>query len=157
MSEYGNRRVYPLDELDDYEVADHDPDVRGWAVYSADGLEVGEVEELLVDPAARKVRYLAVDLKADAGSPNAPRKVVVPIGAARLREEDDNVVLDSMQASEVATLPAYRDDAFDDAYETDLRARFARGTTGTPLRTGEVAWYDHELYDDSRFYGNRRG
>jgi photosynthetic reaction center H subunit len=157
MREQGNRRPYPLDELDDYEVADHDPDVRGWTVYSADGLEVGEVEELIVDPAAKKVRYLAVDLKHDDDSPSAARRVAVPVGAARLRGDDDDVVLDNMQASEIATLPAYRDDAFDDAYETDVRARFGRGTTRqVSARPGDSGWYDDEMYDDRRFYGSRR-
>ena len=149
------RRVYPLTELDDYEVADRDPDVRGWGVYSADGLELGEVEELLVDPTAKKVRYLAVDLRSDKDNIAARRKVVVPVGAARLRVDSDEVVLDTMKSSEVATLPAYRPEAFDDAYESDVRTRFGYRalTAPTPDR---ATWYDHELYDDGRFYGSRR-
>ena len=51
-----------LGELDNFEVASDDPDVRGWDVKTRDGREVGEVEELIVDPSARKVRYLEVDL-----------------------------------------------------------------------------------------------
>lgn len=152
MRDDTTRRVYPLRELDDYEVADHDPDVRGWTVYASDGLEIGEVEELFVDPAAKKVRYLAVDMKAG-DSDRDKHRVLLPVGAARLRKDEDTVMLDSLSASEVARLPAYQPEAFDDAYEADLQSRLGQSRTG--LRS-DVEWYDNELYDDSRFYGSRR-
>ena len=151
MRDDTTRRVYPLRELDDYEVADHEPDVRGWTVYASDGLEIGEVEELFVDPVAKKVRYLELDLKSeDSGE---ERRVLVPVGAARLRKDEDSVMLDRLGAAEVARLPAYRPDAFDDAYEADLQSRLGRDREG--LRS-DADWYEGELYDDSRFYGTRR-
>ena len=153
MRDETTRRVYPLRELDDYEVADHDPDVRGWTVYASDGLEIGEVEELFVDPAAKKVRYLEVDLKGEDTGGNE-RRVLLPVGAARLRKDEDSVMLDRLRASEVARLPAYRRDAFDDAYEADLQSRLGHDRTG--LRS-DAEWYGGDLYDDSRFYGARRG
>ena len=39
-----NERIIPLDEMDSFEVADGDPDVRGWHVFGRDGVKVGEVE-----------------------------------------------------------------------------------------------------------------
>ena len=42
------RRLIPLKELDDYQVADGEPDVRGWNVYTATGREIGDVDDLLV-------------------------------------------------------------------------------------------------------------
>lgn len=45
-----------------YKVADGDPDVRGWEVIGSDGRRIGEVDDLLVDTAAMKVRYLEVRL-----------------------------------------------------------------------------------------------
>ena len=50
-------RLVPLDQMDDFKVADGDPDVRGWDVVASDGQKVGHVEDLLVDPGAMKVRY----------------------------------------------------------------------------------------------------
>ena len=41
-------RIAPLGELDDFKVADGDPDIRGWDVTTQDGRRVGEVDELLV-------------------------------------------------------------------------------------------------------------
>ena len=45
-----------------YKVADDDPDVRGWEVTGSDGRRIGEVDDLLVDPAALRARYLEVRL-----------------------------------------------------------------------------------------------
>ena len=42
-------RIAPLGALDDFEVAQGYPDVRGWKVMSSDGREVGQVHELLID------------------------------------------------------------------------------------------------------------
>ncbi|HJX29551.1 MAG TPA: PRC-barrel domain-containing protein [Thermoanaerobaculia bacterium] len=45
-----------------YKVAEGDPDVRGWDVMDRDGNRIGEVDDLLVDTRALKVRYLEVRL-----------------------------------------------------------------------------------------------
>lgn len=55
-------RATPLRNLRKYRVADGDPDVRGWEVVSGDGQRIGSVNDLLVDLAEGKVRYLDVQL-----------------------------------------------------------------------------------------------
>lgn len=55
------KHLYALNELDDYEVDDDDPDVRGWDVLDENGKKMGKVEELIVDPQQMKVRYLVID------------------------------------------------------------------------------------------------
>ncbi|HEY0513164.1 MAG TPA: PRC-barrel domain-containing protein [Thermoanaerobaculia bacterium] len=52
----------PLRRLHSYRIAEGDPDVRGWRVLGADGKAIGEVDELLVDREALRVRYLDVTL-----------------------------------------------------------------------------------------------
>jgi photosynthetic reaction center H subunit len=54
----------PLRRLRDYRIAHGDPDVRGWQVLGADGRPIGEVDDLLVDTEALRVRYLDVALDA---------------------------------------------------------------------------------------------
>lgn len=49
-----------LSELDDYKVESSDPDPRGWTVHTADGRNVGVVDDLVVDTSAMKVRHLLV-------------------------------------------------------------------------------------------------
>ena len=84
-------RVVPLGQLDDFRVAEGDPDGRGWEVLASDGRKIGEVDELLVDTAAMKVRYLDVDLDVDdvVLSGGHDRHVLIPIGYARLERDRD--------------------------------------------------------------------
>ncbi len=73
----------------DLAVADGEPDVRGWTVISSDGREIGDVDDLIVDTDAMKVRYVQVDVDDDAASDD----VFVPIGQADLDRERKRVVL----------------------------------------------------------------
>ncbi|HEX7181233.1 MAG TPA: PRC-barrel domain-containing protein [Thermoanaerobaculia bacterium] len=157
--------VVPLKQLKDYTVAKGDPDVRGWNVYSNDGRKIGEVDELLVDTAAMRVRYLDVDLDRDtlaatgqnagaAGSPGArPGHVLIPIGSAQLDEKDDRVMVDLL-ATLVGGLPAYDHGPVSREYETSVRQRFDRDYQHHPDRDRD--FYNHDLYNDERFYGPRR-
>jgi hypothetical protein len=54
--------VKPLSHLHKYRISEGDPDVRGWEVFGADGRKMGEVDDLLVDTEALRVRYLDVCL-----------------------------------------------------------------------------------------------
>lgn len=95
-------RVVPLDELSDYEVARGEPDVRGWDVIAGDGTRIGEVDELLVDTAARKVRFLDVTVDEElVHDPEVTQRVLIPIGSARVEEEDDRVVVDGLTSTEI--------------------------------------------------------
>ena len=106
-----------LVSLDDggWEVAQGDSDVRGWDVVTSDERRVGEVDDLLADPAAMKVRYLTVELDKDVvGAAGTQRTIRIPIGRARLQEDERKVVLDMASASleDFASTPAqpWRDD-----------------------------------------------
>ncbi|MFL6195655.1 MAG: PRC-barrel domain-containing protein [Thermoanaerobaculia bacterium] len=54
--------VVPLRRLHNFRISEGDPDVRGWEVMGADGRRIGEVDDLLVDSEALRVRYLDVIL-----------------------------------------------------------------------------------------------
>ena len=55
-------RVVALRNLRGRKIAEGDPDVRGWEVAGGDGLRIGVVNDLLVDTAAGKARYLDIEL-----------------------------------------------------------------------------------------------
>jgi hypothetical protein len=69
--------LVPLGRLRDYRVATGDPDVRGWLVLGTDGHRIGEVDDILVDTEAMRVRYLDVTL--DSGPEGA---TVQPVAEA---------------------------------------------------------------------------
>ncbi len=148
-------RIVPLDQMDDFKVAEGDPDVRGWEVLSADGSKIGEVDNLLIDPAAMKVRYLDVDIDDDLIGDDEDRHVLIPIGFARLDEDDDQIFVDSLDRATLSRIPAYRHEPITREYETSLHGYFgtdaqAAGTTGT-------GFYETDAFSDDRFYGARRG
>lgn len=142
-------RIVPLSEAPDFKVAEGDPDVRSWEVWSADGRRVGKVDELLVDLQARKVRYLDVDVERSAGD----RHVLVPIGYARLDEERDRVNIASLTGSDLEAFPAFTRGRVDPDQESKLRRHLDPRFTG-PAAGQDL--YDSELYDDSGFFGSRR-
>lgn len=57
-----------LDDLHDFTIAEGEPDIRGWDVRGTDGTKLGKVEDLLVDTAALKVRYIEVKLEKEIAS-----------------------------------------------------------------------------------------
>ncbi|MBB4636539.1 PRC-barrel domain-containing protein [Longimicrobium terrae] len=125
-------RVVPLGRLSDYKVAEGDPDVRGWEVLASDGRKIGEVEELLVDTTAMKVRYLEVDvdegLMADAGD----RHVLIPIGYARLERERDSITVDGLTSTDLHAIPAYDSGTgLTREHETAVRTHFSRPSQTT--------------------------
>lgn len=146
-------RVVPIGNLPDYEVAEGHPDVRGWEVRSADGRVIGEVDDLLVDRSAMKVRYLDVDLDDDIAPGGGDRHILLPIGYARLDREEDCVHVDELRSSELADLPRYDHTPLSREYESELRGRLDRGYTGGHA---DPNFYGSDLYDADRFYSPRR-
>ena len=147
-------RVVPLDQLDDFEVADGEPDVRGWEVLAADGSRIGEVDDLLIDTAAMKVRYLDVDLHEDVVGDSGDRHILVPIGYARLDESKDHVFVDNLTTDQLRGMPVYEHGQLTRDYETTLRQQLDRNFSGT---TQDRDFYAADLYDSDRFYSSRRG
>lgn len=130
-------RVVPLGQLDDYKVADGEPDVRGWEVLAADGRKIGEVDELLVDTAAMKVRYLDVDVDDGMVAGGADRHVLIPIGYARLQEDRDCVLVDALASADLGGMPSYDQGPLTRDFESSVRESFSarRGTMTSGGRT----------------------
>lgn len=156
MADERDTRIGPMSELDDYKVASDDPDPRGWSVIAADGRRIGEVEDLIVDAGARKVRYLDVEVD-DELRVDRDHRILIPVGQARLDPDDDNVRVDTLSSTEVQAVPRYSGRWSGDD-EAAVRRHFgtdrdATSGTGTSSRFD----YEHEHYDETRFYGSRRG
>jgi uncharacterized protein (TIGR02271 family) len=153
MNHENQERIRPLDQLSDMKVADGDPDVRGWDVVGADGSRIGEVDNLLVDTTAMKVRYLSVELDKDVRGADGDRNILIPVGHARLDEKDDRVLVNSMRADQVRSVPRYTG-RLDRDYENSLNTHFSGGRT-TQGNTSED-YYADSRFDDNDFFGSRR-
>ncbi len=123
MSNFGDS-IVPLDQLDDFEIAEGDPDVRGWTVISADGREIGEVDEVLIDTSVMKVRYLDVAITRDLLTDSEERHVLIPIGYARLDDDDDQIFVDGLSSERLRQIPAYRQETLSPDYDESVRGYF---------------------------------
>lgn len=148
-----NNRTTYLEELSgsDFEVADHQPDITGWEIVDSLGNEIGEVDDLIFDSNARKVRYIVASLDLD------ERLVLIPIGIVDLDEDDDEVIVPEVSPTFLATLPTYTPGKIISPAE-ELAVRYAfLGQDSLPDAHAVVYeehpedFYTHGHFDDARF------
>ncbi|GAB3876708.1 hypothetical protein GCM10028824_34890 [Hymenobacter segetis] len=140
-----------LRDLTDFEVADGNPDVRGWTVRGSDGQALGTVFELIVEPEAMKVRYLDVELDSRFNLNDHENHILLPIGAAALDEDGDNVFVPALNAESVLNYPHYVEVQITREYEEAmLRALGKESTTANPR------FYEQDSFDADSFYNRRR-
>jgi len=88
----------------DFTVADNEPDPRGWSVVDGSGRELGDVEDLIVDTAAMKVRYLELDLDDELDRADKDQHVYIPIASADLDTERKQVIVRDGNATMLRSL-----------------------------------------------------
>ncbi len=150
-----NDRRHNLKELSgsDYKIAEDQPDIDDWKILDTTGRKVGKVKDLLFDETARRVRYIVTNLKKGDWL-DEDRNILIPIGQAQLDRENKRVVVPEIDRNAITGLPHYKkvdDLTYDD--ETRIRNSFAGTTTGDYDRD---KFYDHEHYDEDRFYANNK-
>ncbi|HET9983743.1 MAG TPA: PRC-barrel domain-containing protein [Longimicrobiales bacterium] len=121
----GDGVVVPLKQAKKFRLAEGAPDLRGWNVFGADGERVGVVTEMLVQPAAGRVRYLDVDVMEDLFSLAEDRHILVPLEAVSLKERGRDIWFERAPAAIVKRLPAYTGGELDPAIAERVDAAFA--------------------------------
>ena len=147
-----------LDDLDDYEVGRRRPGCAWVGGKTMDGRKIGEVEDLLVDLSAMKVRYLEVELDKKEFNLDDERRVLIPVGVARLNDDDD-VVMVSRESAQIAGVPAYTRGKMSSDHENNIYERYSMLTSlsaGANTKADRDEIYGHEHFDDSAFFGSRR-
>jgi hypothetical protein len=86
----------------DYRVCKDSYDPRGWLVRTADDRELGKISDLIIDEVGLNVRYL-VCAYAIGG-----RRVLLPVGFARLDPRARVVHLDFITRTDIQRLPDYK-------------------------------------------------
>ncbi len=146
LSTTKDARLVRLEELKDFQVAEGDRDIRGWAVKTADDRKIGKVEELIVDPLERRVRYMEVKVDHKALGIDDDRHVLVPIGAARIRDAGNDVFIERLPAQGLTGAPAYKRGPITREYETSLREYYGASAVDNP-----ADYYRDDLYSDAGF------
>lgn len=93
-----NERLVPLESLPDFDVADGYTDIRGFDAFLSDGRQVGRVNELLVDPDARRVAAITLE---GGGMSASGRDMQVPIEDVEIDTPTRRVLI---QGSDAETL-----------------------------------------------------
>ena len=148
MSRNEDIRLTRLDELKGFKVAEGDHDIRGWEVRTPDDRKIGKVEELIVDPVERRVRYMEVKVDHKVLGVDDDRHILIPIGTARLKEDGHDVLIERLPAQGLAGAPVYKRGPISREYETSLRDYYGATVAGTP-----DDFYKDDIYDDKRFAG----
>lgn len=117
-----------LKDLNDFDIGEDEPDPRGWHILAADGRDIGDVDELIVDTGAMKVRYLDCDVdETELGLEEEDRHVLIPIGYAELDEDNKQVRVSRFDSDDVEDLPLFQGLPLTRDYENMVESRFARG------------------------------
>jgi stress response protein YsnF len=154
-----------------YEMADGNPDIRGWHVRNLQGQVIGKIEELLFDAQSRKVRYLIVNVEGKALN-IVSRKILVPVGLAELHEENDDVIFPNVHRGHLASLPDYKKGKVTAATERAVRNAFINETpivldddmnVAAPVVLEDDTnvdntedFYNHEYFDDAKIQSRRK-
>jgi uncharacterized protein (TIGR02271 family) len=93
-----------LSDSKDFDIAENEPDIRGWDVVLSDGTTIGEVEDLFIDTSTMKARYLDVELDRKALGLDDKRHALVPIERADLDTDNKHVLLRGLDRQAVLQL-----------------------------------------------------
>lgn len=150
MHKDDDTRLARLEELKGFQVAQGDHDIRGWEVRTPDDRKIGKVEELIVDPVERRVRYMEVKVDGKALGIDDDRHILVPIGTARLKEDGHDVLIERLPAQGLMGAPAYKRGPITRDYETSLRNYYGATAVSVP-----ADYYKDDIYDDTRMWSRR--
>ena len=143
-------RLARLEDLRGFHVAQGDHDIRGWEVRTPDDRKIGKVEELIVDPVEKRVRYMEVKVDGKTLGIDDDRHILVPIGTARLKEEGHDVLIERLPAQGLTGAPAYKRGPITRDYETSLRNYY--GATAVATASD---YYKDDIYDDTRMWSRK--
>jgi uncharacterized protein (TIGR02271 family) len=151
----------------DFQIAEGEPNIKGWTVKDPQGNTIGEVDELIFDTQTRKVRYIVLDIEGDYMDLES-RDVLIPIGLAELQESEDHVILPNVTADQLRALPVYEKDNLTRDTEMTIRNIFGgAGAAGAGAGAAAGAamagrdtrdpdeFYNDPAYDEEKFYRNR--
>ena len=157
-NEYGSNAQLLALSGSDFEIADGQPNIKGWDVKDAQGKQIGDVDDLIFNPNNDKVVYLVVDQDDNELDLTEDKKVLIPIGLAELHEKDDDVILSSITAAQLNQLPAYEKGNITSETESTIRNILGGGAVaaGAAALTGKEDFYQHEHFNDDKLYGRRQ-
>lgn len=145
--------LIPARDFKGFEIGLDRTDVRGWAVFSADGQLVGNVDALYIDPTNAAIRYLGITLGSLSGSMELIGRVMVPVGSSRRHGLRRQLILSQLTASHLAAAPRLRNRRVTRAKELATLRALGLATAETAADGGH---YSSPLFDESALFAGDR-
>ncbi len=122
--------VHKIKDFDpDYKKHFGDDDVKGMDVYAADDEKIGSVDDVLVDDSGH-FRYLIINT----GIWILGKRVLLPIGRARIEYHRQRVYAENLTKSQAEALPEFNDDTLVDLdHEERVRGVYRSGAPATGI------------------------
>jgi sporulation protein YlmC with PRC-barrel domain len=143
-----NIRSIHLEELEgsDFEIEEGMADILGWEITDSTGLIIGKVRDLLIDPSAKKVRYIITIFEGD------DQEVLVPIGKVQLDEAQNIVIIQDLTFRQLRGLPVYIKDnlTYEDEYAIQHLFQFYENKK-LEAEKGERVYNMDTFYDSGDF------
>ena len=121
-------------------------DIKNFDVYAADNDKVGSVKNVMVDETDGRFRYFIVDT----GFWVFGKKVLLPVGLARINFDDKRIYVDGLTKKQVEDLPEFSEDlAIDNDYEERVRSIYRpsiAAATSQPAYNAAAYRYEQEPY-----------
>lgn len=135
LTEDGRNRIAPFRLGDGFTVDKNSPDPRGMTVHGGDGGAAGKVTDLWVDRSEAIIRYLEVEVGANA------RRILLPMPFAKIDKRRRRVDVDAIFAAHFAHVPGTRSpDSVTRLEEDRISGYFGGGKLyATPARTESLA------------------
>jgi hypothetical protein len=117
-------RLVRLKDLGSWDVAEGEPDIRGWEVRTVGGRDLGKVTELLVDPDAGEAVMIDVDLSGSDRHALVPLRIV-EIDRPRRVVRMDSADLTPAEQEAVSEAPETRAEGRERTWSDSGRVRYA--------------------------------
>lgn len=129
-----------LDDLDDWEIAEGEPDPRGWDLIGRDGESLGTIDTLLASPSTQRAYYAIVSSGGWLSDRKGSR--AVPLAEIDFGREDGKAYAPYTQ-EEIWNAPEWREEAWDEMATREYWSGIAPAGRMTderrPVTTGEAA------------------
>ncbi|MGE5795201.1 MAG: PRC-barrel domain-containing protein [Ignavibacteria bacterium] len=146
-------RLYELKDLESSKVLGNNPDIRGWDVFTLDGIMIGKIDELLVDKESSRIRYVIVKIDKEYRY-NAGNRVLIPIGLASLGINSDKVLID-VDSNSFKSYPIFKGEIISREYEENLLNSIS-GIQHENRHINDDEFYNRGHFNDDRFLSRRK-
>ncbi|MDQ3190842.1 MAG: PRC-barrel domain-containing protein [Bacteroidota bacterium] len=128
------KRLHKLKTLDDFEIADQDPDITGWEVFSSDDVKFGKIEDLIIDKEQMKAEYADMVVDKHYITGKTENHLLIPMEMIHVDKDHKKVYVTKIVSKDLEIFPYYNGVDITSHYEKTLREKLIE--SGESKRTG---------------------